>query len=157
MAPSPTGCPHLGNLLVGVCNVLFKHKHAARIILRLEDTDASKCCAANVSKTYDAFNLVGISFDESPKRVNKFGPYIQTQRQHIYNHYCKRLAADGLAFWCKCKWRRISALKRVNLALGDASVYDGKCLRARFKAGDNKLRLKVPRAGAFRGSERLLR
>ncbi len=78
--------------------MLFKHKHSASVILRLEDTDISKCCAASVNSTYSAFSLIGIRFDESPRRVNKFGPYIQTQRWHIYNHYCKRLAADGLAF-----------------------------------------------------------
>ncbi len=45
----------------------------------------------------------------------------------------------------------------MNLALGDASVYDGKCVCARVRAGDNKLRLKAPRAGVFRGSKRSLR
>ncbi|XXN13702.1 MAG: glutamate--tRNA ligase family protein [Candidatus Hodgkinia cicadicola] len=158
MAPSPTGCPHLGNLLVGVCNALFKFKHKANIVLRLEDTDVSKCCAASVNRTYDAFNSIGIRFDESPKRVNKFGPYIQTQRLHIYTHFCKRLETSGLVFWCKCEWRRISALKRVNLALGDAGVYDGKCLRLRLLANANrKLRLKTPKAGVFRDCGRLSR
>ncbi len=83
VAPSPTGCPRLGNLLVGVCNALFKFKHKANMVLRLEDADVSKCCAASVDRTYDAFNSVGVRFDESPARVNKFGPYIQTQRLHI--------------------------------------------------------------------------
>ncbi|AUG33736.1 Glutamate--tRNA ligase [Candidatus Hodgkinia cicadicola] len=151
VAPSPTGWPHLGNLLVGVCNALFKFKHKANMVLRLEDTDASKCCVASVNKTYDAFSSIGVRFNESPRRVNKFGPYVQTQRLHIYTHFCKQLEINGLAFWCKCEWRRISALKRVNLALGDASVYDGKCLRSRLLANvKRKLRLKTPRAGVFR-------
>ncbi|AHL30966.1 MAG: Glutamate--tRNA ligase [Candidatus Hodgkinia cicadicola] len=155
VAPSPTGCPHLGNLLVGVCNALFKFKHKADMVLRLEDTDVSKCCVASVNKTYDAFNSIGIRFDESPKRVNKFGPYVQTQRLHIYAHFCKQLEANELAFWCKCEWRRVSALKRVNLALGDASVYDGKCLRLRLLANaKRKLRLKTPKAGVFRDCSR---
>ncbi|ATW06127.1 Glutamate--tRNA ligase [Candidatus Hodgkinia cicadicola] len=158
VAPSPSGCPHLGNLLVGVCNALFKFKHKANIVLRLEDTDVSKCCDASVNKTYDAFNSIGVRFDESPKRVNKFGPYIQTQRLHIYTHFCKQLEASGLVFWCKCEWRRVSALKRVNLALGDAGVYDGKCLRLRLFANvKRKLRLKTPKAGVFRNCGRLSR
>ncbi|AUG34147.1 Glutamate--tRNA ligase [Candidatus Hodgkinia cicadicola] len=158
VAPSPTGWPHLGNLLVGVCNALFKFKHKADMVLRLEDTDVSKCCGASVSKTYGAFNSIGVRFDESPARINKFGPYIQTQRLHIYAHFCKRLETSGLAFWCKCEWRRISALKRVNLALGDAGVYDGKCLRLRLSANaKRKLRLKTPKAGVFRGCNQLSR
>ncbi|AUG34077.1 Glutamate--tRNA ligase [Candidatus Hodgkinia cicadicola] len=158
VAPSPTGWPHLGNLLVGVCNALFKFKHKANIVLRLEDTDVSKCCVASVDKTYGAFDSVGVRFDESPARVNKFGPYIQTQRLHIYAHFCKRLETSGMAFWCKCEWRRVSALKRVNLALGDAGVYDGKCLRLRLFADvKRKLRLKTPKAGVFRNCDRLSR
>ncbi|XXM93254.1 MAG: glutamate--tRNA ligase family protein [Candidatus Hodgkinia cicadicola] len=151
LAPSPTGCPHLGNLLVGAYNVLFKLKYGASLILRLEDTDISKACAASTRKVYSAFDAIGIRFDESPARVNKFGPYIQTQRQHIHSYYHKLLAASGLAFWCRCKWKRVSALKQVNLALGDASVYDGKCLRSKLGAHTcHKLRLKTPRVGVFR-------
>ncbi len=95
VAPSATGCPHLGNLLVGVCNALFKFKHKANIVLRLEDTDVSRCCVASVNKTYDAFNSIGVRFDESPQCVNKFGPYIQTQRLHIHTHFCESLKLVG--------------------------------------------------------------
>ncbi|XXM93465.1 glutamate--tRNA ligase family protein [Candidatus Hodgkinia cicadicola] len=155
IAPSPTGCPHLGNLLVGVFNMLFKLKHGARFILRLEDTDAARGFADCAPKAYDAFNMVGLVFDESPLGCGKFGPYIQTQRRHIYSCYCKLLVALGSAFWCKCRWRRINALKRVNLDLGQASVYDGRCLKSQARGGYGhlKLRLKVPRVGVFSSNQ----
>ncbi len=98
MAPSPTGCLHLGNLLVGVFNMLFKLKHGARLILRLEDTDVARSFGDFVPKVYAAFNMVGLVFDESPLDCGKFGPYIQTQRRHIYSCYCKLLSASGSAF-----------------------------------------------------------
>ncbi|XXM93777.1 glutamate--tRNA ligase family protein [Candidatus Hodgkinia cicadicola] len=155
MAPSPTGCPHLGNLLVGVFNMLFKLKHGARLILRLEDTDTARSFGGCAPKVYDAFNMVGLVFDESPLGCGKFGPYVQTQRRHIYSCYCKLLAASGSAFWCRCRWQRINALKRVSLDLGQASVYDGRCLKPRVRGGVGclKLRLKVPRAGVFDSSQ----
>ncbi len=155
IAPSPTGCPHLGNLLVGVFNMLFKLKHGARLVLRLEDTDATRGFRDCAPKVYDAFNMVGLVFDESPLDCGKFGPYIQTQRRHIYSCYRKLLVASGSAFWCKCRWRRTNALKRVNLALGQASVYDGRCLKSQARGGYGslKLRLKVPRAGVFNGHQ----
>ncbi|WGS83440.1 MAG: glutamate--tRNA ligase family protein [Candidatus Hodgkinia cicadicola] len=155
IAPSPTGCLHLGNLLVGVFNMLFKLKHGARLILRLEDTDTARSFGDCAPKVYDAFNMVGLVFDESPLDCGKFGPYIQTQRRHIYSCYCKLLVASGSAFWCKCRWQRTNALKRVNLALGQASVYDGRCLKSQVRGsyGCLKLRLKVPRAGVFASSE----
>ncbi len=46
----------------------------------------------------------------------------------------------------------------MNLALGDAGVYDGKCLRLRsFANVKRKLRLKTPRAGGFCNCNRLSR
>ncbi|XXN13725.1 MAG: glutamate--tRNA ligase family protein [Candidatus Hodgkinia cicadicola] len=148
IAPSPTGCPHLGNLLTGMYNLLFKLKYNADLVLRLEDTDVSRSGAVGICEVNAAFNSVGITFDESAIFVNKFGPYVQTQRYHIYNYYCGVLVSGGFAFWCKCKWRRVNALKRLNLALGISSVYDGKCLKLHL-ANSAKLRLKVPRFGAF--------
>ncbi|ATY93545.1 Glutamate--tRNA ligase [Candidatus Hodgkinia cicadicola] len=158
LAPSPTGCPHLGNLLIGVYNLLFKLKHGASIILRIEDTDASRSQNDNVGKIYKAFGAINIIFDESSINVNKFGPYIQTQRRHIHAYYCSWLINNKLAFWCKCKWRRVDALKRVNLKLGCASIYDGKCLKSKLsKRADLKLRLKAPRAGLFYKNKHSLR
>ncbi len=44
------------------------------------------------------------------------------------------------------------------MALGDAGVYDGKCLRLRLFANvKRKLRLKTPKAGVFRNCDRLSR
>ncbi len=46
-------------------------------------------------------------------------------------------------------------MKRVNLALGQAGVYDGRCLKSQVHDGCGvlKLRLKAPRAGVFNSSE----
>ncbi|XXM90077.1 glutamate--tRNA ligase family protein [Candidatus Hodgkinia cicadicola] len=151
VAPSPTGCPHLGNLLISVYNLLFKLKYNAVLILRLEDTDVSKVSAQDVAKVFNAFDSIKVRFDESPARIDKFGPYVQTQRLHIYSYYSELLVNNNMVFKCRCKWRRINALKRVNLALGNASVYDGKCLKAKLSGCNKcKLRLKVPRVGVFR-------
>ncbi|XXN19688.1 MAG: glutamate--tRNA ligase family protein [Candidatus Hodgkinia cicadicola] len=158
MAPSPTGCPHLGNLVIGLYNMLFKLRYGAVVILRIEDTDTTRSSAINVNKIYSAFSSLGITFDESPVCVGKFGPYIQTQRWHIHNYYNEWLIGNDLVFWCECGWKRINALKQINSRLGIASVYDGRCLkRGLFKRAGSKLRLKVPRVGLFRNNKHLVR
>ncbi len=151
IAPSPSGFLHLGNLFVAAFNMLFCLKHSANLILRLEDTDCTKtssCCLLTIGKVLNQF---GVLADESPESPGAFGPYLQSVRSHIYKFYADALVAANKAFYCSCSFRRISALKKVNLALGDAAVYDGRCVKSNLMVG--KLRLKIPRAGSFSGSE----
>ncbi|MFP3038298.1 MAG: glutamate--tRNA ligase family protein [Candidatus Hodgkinia cicadicola] len=147
LAPSPSGFFHLGNLFVAVFNMLFSLKYNSRIVLRIEDTDSSKNNAYSSASINEALSKFGILVDESAVNPAAFGPYLQSNRSHIYKFYADTLIAAGKAFYCRCSFRRINALKRVNLALGDAAVYDGRCIRHNLKRG--KLRLKVPRAGCF--------
>ncbi len=151
IAPSPSGSLHLGNLFVAAFNMLFCLKYNASLILRLEDTDAAKTsiyCSSIIGKVLNQF---GILVNESPESPGFFGPYSQSSRSHIYEFYASALVAAGKAFYCGCSFRRISALKKANLALGDAAVYDGKCVKSNLTLG--KLRLKVPRAGIFKSDE----
>ncbi len=151
IAPSPSGLLHLGNLFVAAFNMLFCMKHNASLILRLEDTDSAKAnvyCSLAIGKMLSQF---GILADEAPESPGFFGPYAQSGRGHIYKFYADVLVAANKAFYCSCSFRRISALKKVNLALGDAAVYDGRCIKSNLMVG--KLRLKIPKAGSFNSSE----
>lgn len=147
LAPSPSGFLHIGNLFVAVFNMIFSLKYNSRTVLRLEDTDDSKNSTYGSADISEMLSRFGILVDESATNPSAFGPYLQSDRSHIYKFYADSLVAAGKAFYCRCSFRRISALKRANLALGDAAVYDGRCIRYNLKRG--KLRLKVPRAGCF--------
>ncbi|MFP3037865.1 MAG: glutamate--tRNA ligase family protein [Candidatus Hodgkinia cicadicola] len=96
---------------------------------------------------YNALDILNINIDESPKLLGLYGPYKQSERKHIYDFYRKKLEKRKMCFWCNCSFRRINALKRINLSLGETNIYDGKCIKSRNKTG--KLRLKVPRVGTF--------
>ena len=41
-APSPTGSLHLGNALTAVANRRFADEHGGVLVLRIDDTDASR-------------------------------------------------------------------------------------------------------------------
>ncbi|MFP3037813.1 MAG: glutamate--tRNA ligase family protein, partial [Candidatus Hodgkinia cicadicola] len=91
-----------------------------------------------------------LNIAESPKLlIGLYGPpYKQIERKHIYDFYRKKLEKRKMCFWCNCSFRRINALKRINLSLGETTIYDGKCIRSRNKTG-KQLRLKIPRFGTF--------
>ncbi|MGP1917005.1 MAG: glutamate--tRNA ligase [Candidatus Hodgkinia cicadicola] len=144
-APSPSGSLHLGNLLIGKFNSLFALKRGGVMVLRLEDTDFVKSESHYLAAIELTLNSFKIKSNESPMLLSYFGPYRQSERNHVYKFYGNILKSLGRSFICNCSFRRIEALKRVNLALGDAAVYDGKCLKRSVK--DGKLRLTVPRYG----------
>lgn len=152
-APSPSGNLHLGNLFIGKFNSLLSMKRRGTLTLRVEDTDqfnSSKYFRRAMELTLNEFK---IKPNESPMRLGYFGPYCQSERNHIYKFYGHAIKSSGRGFMCNCSFRRIETLKRVNLALGDAAVYDGKCIKRSVKNG--KLRLKVPRFGHFSSGKRV--
>ncbi|MGP1921950.1 MAG: glutamate--tRNA ligase [Candidatus Hodgkinia cicadicola] len=152
-APSPSGDLHLGNLFIGKFNLMFSAKHDGTMVLRIEDTDfitSEERCRKAIELTLNEFK---IKLDESPMQLGYFGPYCQSERDHIYKFYGNAVESLGRGFRCKCSFRRIEALKRVNITLGDAAVYDGKCLKRLVNGG--KLRLKVPRFGYFTSAGRV--
>ncbi|MGP1926956.1 MAG: glutamate--tRNA ligase [Candidatus Hodgkinia cicadicola] len=154
-APSPSGDLHLGNLFIGKFNLMFSSNYSGALVLRIEDTDfvtSEEHCLTAIELTLNEFKL---NPNESPIKIGYFGPYRQSERNHIYKFYGNALKSLNRGFLCKCSFKRIEALKRVNLALGDAAVYDGKCLKRLVK--DGKLRLKVPRIGYFTSAGRITR
>ncbi len=125
------------------------------MVLRIEDTDRSRSEGHYQTAIELTLNEFEIKPNESPRRLSYFGPYCQSERNHIYKFYGNAIESLGRGFLCNCSFRRIEALKRVNLALGDAAVYDGKCIKRKVK--DGKLRLKVPRFGHFSSAGRITR
>lgn len=146
-APSPSGYLHLGNLFVGKFNSLVNERYNGAMILRIEDTNSVTTNLVHSLSLERLLNSFGVAFNESPMLNGYFGPYHQNERDHIYRFYANVISSMSRSFFCNCSFRRIETLKRVNIALGEAAVYDGKCLKRSLK--DGKLRLKVPRFGCF--------
>lgn len=98
-APSPTGPLHIGAMRTALFNYLFAKKNNGKIILRIEDTDSSRCVENAQNYIQNSFKWCGISFDESPEKGGKYAPYIQSQRKEIYQYYLnKLLTTDSVYF-----------------------------------------------------------
>ena len=98
-APSPTGPLHIGGVRTALFNYLFAKKHNGTFILRIEDTDQNRYVEGAEQYIIDALNWCGIPFDEGINKNEKFGPYRQSERKHLYKKYADELIASGNAYY----------------------------------------------------------
>ena len=98
-APSPTGPLHVGGLRTALFNYFFAKKTGGSFILRIEDTDKKREVAGAEKYIIDALNWCGIFPDESPGTKGAFGPYRQSERNHIYSEEIKKLIDSGHAYY----------------------------------------------------------
>ncbi len=99
-APSPTGPLHIGGVRTALFNYLFAKKHGGTFILRIEDTDQTRYVANSEQYIIDALNWCKIPFDEGPNTNERFGPYHQSERKHLYKQYADKLIKSGNAYYC---------------------------------------------------------
>lgn len=150
-APSPTGYMHIGNLRTALYAYLFAKANNGKFILRIEDTDTERKVEGAVELIYKTLKQAGIEYDEGPDVGGEYGPYIQSQRKDIYNHYAHKLVETGAAYYCFCSKERLNKLQE-----SGATKYDKYCLhnvtldqaKARIAAGEPYVvRQNIPEKG----------
>ena len=99
-APSPTGYLHIGGLRTALYNFIFAKKNNGQFILRIEDTDQKRLVRGATEKIIKSLNSFDINFDEGPNLNEKYGPYYQSKRLHIYQNYCCKLIENKSAYLC---------------------------------------------------------
>jgi glutamyl-tRNA synthetase len=78
---------------------LFAKKHNGTFILRIEDTDQNRFVEGAEDYIIEALNWCGISPDETIGKNEKFGPYRQSERKHLYKQYADQLITSGNAYY----------------------------------------------------------
>ncbi|PYL14157.1 MAG: glutamate--tRNA ligase [Verrucomicrobia bacterium] len=97
-APSPTGYLHIGGARTALFNWLFARHHGGKLVLRIEDTDIKRNTEEAAAAIYEGLEWLGLNWDEGPHIGGNFGPYFQSQRTEIYEHYLKQLQDAGHIF-----------------------------------------------------------
>lgn len=97
-APSPTGPLHIGGVRTALYNFLFAKQMKGDFILRIEDTDSTRFVPGAEEYIQEAFDWLGLPFDESPTKGGNYGPYRQSERKDIYKKYVDQLLDNGLAY-----------------------------------------------------------
>lgn len=98
-APSPTGGLHIGGVRTALFNYLFAKKNKGSFIVRIEDTDRKRFVEGAENYILEALDWLGITPDESTKKVGETGPYRQSERKEFYDKYVKILLDRGLAYY----------------------------------------------------------
>ena len=95
---------------------------------------------------------LGIDWDESIDKDGGYGPYRQSERNHIYQQYYNQLLERGIAYKCYCTEEELEAEREAELARGEMPRYSGKCRnlskeeqeRLTAEGREPSIRFKVP-------------
>lgn len=156
IAPSPTGRFHLANARNALFAYLVARQTGGQFILRFEDTDQKRFVPGSEEEIARSLDWLGLTPDESPSHGGKYGPYRQTERREIYQHYAKLLVEKGNAYPCFCTPERLDQMRKEQEARKvDRVRYDGLCRRLdpdeaaqRIAAGEKYvIRFKMPYEG----------
>lgn len=126
-APSPTGHLHIGNARTALFNYLFARNTGGKFIIRVEDTDEKRNIEGGEESQLKYLQWLGIDWDESVDKGGDYGPYRQSERNHIYSKYYQELLDKGLAYKCYCTEDELEAEREAQQAKGEMPRYSGKC------------------------------
>ncbi|MGF2614125.1 glutamate--tRNA ligase [Rossellomorea vietnamensis] len=157
-APSPTGHLHIGNARTALFNYLFARNTGGKFIIRVEDTDEKRNIEGGEESQLKYLEWLGIDWDESVDKGGEYGPYRQSERNHIYSKYYQELLEKGLAYKCYCTEEELEAEREAQQAKGEMPRYSGKCANLSKEEQDKlaaegrkpSIRFKVPAGKVYK-------
>ena len=126
-APSPTGEPHVGNIRTALFNWLFARRHGGKFVLRIEDTDVARTVPGALDAVLAGLRWLGLDWDEGPEVGGPYGPYLQSERLHIYQPIARRLVEEGKGYYCYCSPQRLEEMRKDQMRRKEPPRYDRRC------------------------------
>jgi glutamyl-tRNA synthetase len=123
-APSPTGPLHIGGVRTALFNYLFAKKNGGTFFLRIEDTDQNRFVPGAEAYIMEALEWLGISPDETIGKNEKFGPYRQSERKHLYKQYADQLINTGWAYYAFDTAEALDAQRKADEEQGKTFIYN---------------------------------
>jgi glutamyl-tRNA synthetase len=130
-APSPTGFLHVGNLRTALFNLLLARAAGGRFLLRIDDTDDTRCEPRFEAAIREDLRWVGVDWDAESR---------QSDRLDRYEAAAARLRESGRLYPCYETSEELERRRRLQRAQGKPPVYDRAALsltesdRARLEA-----------------------
>ncbi|MDI9256079.1 glutamate--tRNA ligase [Flavobacterium sedimenticola] len=123
-APSPTGPLHIGGVRTALFNYLFAKKHNGVFYLRIEDTDQNRFVPGAEQYIFEALEWLGIAPSETVGKNEKFGPYRQSERKHLYKQYADQLVHSGWAYYAFDTAEALDNQRKQHEAEGKTFIYN---------------------------------
>jgi glutamyl-tRNA synthetase len=119
LAPSPTGGLHLGHARTFLIAWLATRRAGGRVILRIEDLDATRARPGARTGVIDDLRWLGLDWDA--------GPYVQSERMAAYETSLERLKQAERVYPCTCTRAEIERAASAPHAEDEGPVYPGTC------------------------------
>ena len=114
-APSPTGFLHIGGLFGSLIDMTVANQSNGKFILRIEDTDQKREIENGTRDLITQMRAFNIINDEGlvseTEQIGNYGPYKQSEREHIYKVCAKELIRRGRAYACFCSAEDLNKLR----------------------------------------------
>jgi glutamyl-tRNA synthetase len=123
-APSPTGPLHIGGVRTALFNYLFAKKNNGVFFLRIEDTDQNRFVPGAEEYIMESLEWLGIAPDETIGKNEKFGPYKQSERKHLYLKYADDLINSGNAYYAFDTAEALDAHRKQHEEQGKTFIYN---------------------------------
>jgi glutamyl-tRNA synthetase len=123
LAPSPTGAQHVGNARTYLIAWLSARARNGRIVLRIEDIDASRVKPGAVESAYADLRWLGLDWDGDP--------VVQTQRLSHHQTAFAQLKAMELVYPCTCTRGDIERAASAPHQEHEGLIYPGTCAHRR--------------------------
>ncbi len=127
LAPSPTGGLHLGHARTFLLAWLLARQSNGRMILRIEDLDASRVRPEALESIALDLSWLGLDWDEGPDVGGGHSPYVQSQRIEAYRAALVSLQAKSLVYPCTCTRAEIERAASAPHAEDEGPTYPGTC------------------------------
>lgn len=152
IAPSPTGIAHVGTAWMSLFDLALARQHQGKFVVRIEDTDRTRFVPEAEAKIYEAFEWLGIPYDEGGQKGGPFAPYHQSERLSLYRKYVDELLEKNLAYYCFATKEELDEMRQKQQAAGQLPKYDRRWrdadpaeVKRRLEAHESYvIRMKVP-------------
>ncbi len=127
LAPSPTGGLHLGHARTFLVAWLSARCAGGRVILRVEDLDASRTRPGAEAGARSDLKWLGLDWDEGPDVGGPSAPYAQSLRLGAYAETLERLKRAERVYPCTCTRADIERASTAPHAEDEGPAYPGTC------------------------------
>jgi glutamyl-tRNA synthetase len=117
----------VGNIRTALFNWLFARHSGGRFILRIEDTDMVRKVEGAQESILESLRWLGLDWDEGPGVGGQYGPYLQSERLHIYQPIARQLVEKGHAYYCYCSPERLEEMRKEQAQRKEPPRYDRRC------------------------------
>lgn len=143
-APAPTGLMHLGNVRTALMNYLYARQKDGTFVLRIEDTDQQRNYDPQGKQIIHDLAWLGITHDEGPDVGGSYGPYIQSERENIYQEKLRELQAQHLTYRCFCTVEELEKKRQRQMDLKLPPRYDRTCANLSAQVIEEKIANGIP-------------